>query len=77
MAGRQSSEDIPVILPPKGTTSNFDDPPSFHAWTLGVGITCMAVMTIAVSVRTYTKVSILRQMRHEDYVALFAMVNPL
>jgi hypothetical protein len=68
-------EDMPAMEPPDGQVSNFDDPPSLHAWTLGVGITCMALMTLAVAIRTYTKAIILREMRHEDYVALVALVG--
>jgi hypothetical protein len=37
-----------------------------HTWTLGVGITCMILMTLAVAVRTYTKALIMRDMKHED-----------
>ncbi|KAG6358121.1 hypothetical protein INS49_014005 [Diaporthe citri] len=67
MAGQQIPEDMPVIPPPNGTTSNFDDPPSLYEATLGVGITSMVIMTVAVGIRTYTKAVILKDMKHEDY----------
>lgn len=66
MTDQQNLGDVPVIPRPDGMESNFDNPPSLHAWTLGVGSTCMAVMTIAVTIRTYTKAVILRNMQHED-----------
>ncbi|KID84519.1 hypothetical protein MGU_08337 [Metarhizium guizhouense ARSEF 977] len=65
----------PALKPPAGIESNFIDPPSLHAWTLGVGTTCMAIMTLAVAIRTYTKAIIIREMRHEDYVAIVALAG--
>lgn len=57
---------ISVIPPPEGLESNFVNPPSMHSLVLGLGITCMAIMTTAVGVRTYTKVVILKDPKHED-----------
>ncbi|KAH8594969.1 putative integral membrane protein PTH11 [Bisporella sp. PMI_857] len=75
MGTQQNPKEMSAMPPPLGIESNFDNPPSLHAWTLGVGITCMALMTLAVSIRTYTKAVILRDMKHEDYVAIFALVG--
>lgn len=58
--------DTPAMMPPDGMKSNFVDPPDYYKWTLGVGITSMAIMTMAVFVRTYTKAIILKDVRHED-----------
>ncbi|KAK8008141.1 hypothetical protein PG991_010692 [Apiospora marii] len=80
MAVRQSSEQLSLIPPPNGVVSNFDNPPSLHKWVLGVGITCMGLMTISVGIRTYTKAFIVKKMTHEDckhmhhHIALFALV---
>ncbi|KJK74761.1 hypothetical protein H634G_10073 [Metarhizium anisopliae BRIP 53293] len=74
MATEPIPYDTPALKPPAGIESNFIDPPSLHAWTLGVGTTCMAIMTLAVAIRTYTKAIIIKEMRHEDYVAIVALL---
>jgi hypothetical protein len=58
--------DMPAIPPPNGGDPNFDNPPSIHTLTVGVGATCMTIMALAVGIRTYTKAFILKDMRHED-----------
>jgi hypothetical protein len=63
------------MLPPGGEMPNFTDPPSLHRWTLGVGITSMVLMTLAVTVRIYTKAVVVRDVRHEDYVAIFSLAG--
>lgn len=58
--------ETPAMPPPDGQKSNFTNPPDYYEWTLGVGITSMAIMTIAVYMRSYTKAIILKDIRHED-----------
>jgi hypothetical protein len=58
--------ETPAMLPPDGQKSNFTNPPDYYEWTLGVGITSMAIMTISVYMRSYTKAIILKDIRHED-----------
>ncbi|KAK0615336.1 hypothetical protein B0T17DRAFT_497692 [Bombardia bombarda] len=67
--------DTPSIPPPPGIVSDFVDPPSYHAVTMGVGIASCVIMTVSVGIRTWTKAVILRDMRHEDYVALVALIG--
>jgi hypothetical protein len=66
MAATNIKYDTPAMQPPGNAKPDFDNPPSLRPWILGLGITCMAVMTIAVGVRTFTKFVILRTVKHED-----------
>ncbi|KAI0111794.1 putative integral membrane protein PTH11 [Daldinia grandis] len=75
MASSLSTEDAPALQPPPGIQSNFVDPPSFNTATLIVGIISMVTMALAVGIRTYTKVVIIKEMKHEDYVALMALAG--
>lgn len=59
-------EDIPAIPPPEGMESNFIDPASMHPLVLGTGIASMTVMTTAVCIRTYTKMVVFKDVKHED-----------
>lgn len=58
--------ETPAMVPPNGGTSNFVDPPDYFNWTLSVGVSCMEIMTLFVSMRTYTKAVIMKDMKHED-----------
>ena len=56
----------PALSPPAGVISNFHDPPNldaFVALTLGL---CIGFVTLAVVLRMYTKVFILRALAWED-----------
>lgn len=70
MATQVNPEDIPAIPPPEGMESNFVNPPSMYPLLLGIGITCMFIMTTAVCIRTYTKLVILKKFNHEDSMYL-------
>ncbi|KAI0852739.1 hypothetical protein F5Y00DRAFT_272397 [Daldinia vernicosa] len=75
MTSQPSTEATPALEPPPGIQSNFVDPPSFNTATLIVGIISMVTMTLAVGIRTYTKLAIMKDMKHEDYVALIALAG--
>ncbi|GAB1313747.1 hypothetical protein MFIFM68171_03957 [Madurella fahalii] len=62
--------DIPAMSPPPGRTSNFNDPETMHPVVLGVAVSTMVLMTMAVMVRVYTKGVILKDMRLEEYFAI-------
>ncbi|KAK3934188.1 hypothetical protein QBC46DRAFT_400496 [Diplogelasinospora grovesii] len=65
--------DIPAMQPPPGLQSNFDNhPASLFPVILGVGVSTMVLMTIAVGIRIYTKSMILKDMRREEYFAIVA-----
>jgi hypothetical protein len=66
MADVQDPRDIPVIDPPPGVKSNFENPDSLHAVTLGIGVVSILIMSLVVGIRTYTKLVLLKNMAHED-----------
>ncbi|KAI0466917.1 glutathione S-transferase [Xylaria cf. heliscus] len=72
MTAQTASPDAPIAPPPNGTYSNFINPPSLHAATVAAGVTTMVSLTVLVGVRTYTKFCIMKDAKHEDYVAIFA-----
>lgn len=57
---------MPALQPPTGVIPNFDDPFSFYPWILAIGIISMVLMTLAVIIRIYTKLVIMKPMQHED-----------
>ena len=57
---------IPAMPPPRGMASNFGNPESMDAAVLGVAVSTMVLMSIAVGIRIYTKAVILRDMRAEE-----------
>ncbi|KAM7200340.1 hypothetical protein V8F20_005317 [Naviculisporaceae sp. PSN 640] len=68
-------QDVPAMPPPPGQVSDFVNPPSLHGATVGVGIAAMVIMTVAVGIRTWTTGVILKKMKHEDYIALLALIG--
>jgi hypothetical protein len=61
---------IPAMLPPPGQASNFDSPETLHPIVLGVAVATMVLMTLAVTIRVFTKGFILRDMRVEERPSL-------
>ncbi|KAL2127667.1 hypothetical protein VTI74DRAFT_10338 [Chaetomium olivicolor] len=62
--------EIPAMSPPPGQTSNFDDPETLHPMVFGVAVATMALMTVAIVIRVFTKGVLLRDMRVEEYFAI-------
>ncbi len=58
--------DLPAMLPPPGHTPNYVDPETMHPIVLGIGITSIVLMVIAVLIRVYTKAVIMKDMRVEE-----------
>ena len=56
----------PAGLPPPGVVSNLVDPFYLHTISLFTLVLCLAVSTIAVALRIFTKVHLMRQFRAED-----------
>ncbi|KAI4858983.1 hypothetical protein F4820DRAFT_189684 [Hypoxylon rubiginosum] len=73
MTSTQDLSLMPALQPPTGVIPNFDDPFSFYPWILAIGIISMVLMTLAVIIRIYTKLVIMKPMQHEDYFAIFAL----
>ncbi|OTA81548.1 hypothetical protein M434DRAFT_37508 [Hypoxylon sp. CO27-5] len=75
MTSQQNPEDVPAAPPPPGVISNFVNPPSLHAATVGVGVTTMVLLTLFIGIRTYTKSWIMKDFQHEDYFAIVAWIG--
>ncbi|KAI1141758.1 hypothetical protein F5Y05DRAFT_373671 [Hypoxylon sp. FL0543] len=75
MASMQDMSQIPALQPPAGVLPNFEDPFTFYPWILAIGVITMILMTLAVSIQIYTKAVIMKAMKHEDYLAIFALIG--
>ena len=56
----------PAMSPPAGAISNFHDPSNLDAFVALTVTLCMGIGTLAVALRLYTKVFILRVLAWED-----------
>lgn len=56
----------PAQAPPAGITSQLDNPPNHRAASSAVLITCLIVTSIAVAMRLYTKVRVIRKLDIAD-----------
>lgn len=66
MAPTAAKLDGPAMIPPPGVLPNFDNPPNLdHIFILTVTL-CMTFPAIAVLLRLYTKIYILRKTAFED-----------
>jgi hypothetical protein len=58
--------DMPALAPPPGVVPNFVDPPTNRTAIFGVFVTCLVIMTLAVAIRMYTKIFMLKKLAVED-----------
>ncbi|GKZ17729.1 hypothetical protein AbraIFM66951_010865 [Aspergillus brasiliensis] len=65
---------IPAMEPPPGQVSNFVDPPYSGAKFLVVNCVFLPVALIALSVRTWTRVVVVRSVSWDDYLMIFAAI---
>ncbi|KAE8404326.1 hypothetical protein BDV37DRAFT_282873 [Aspergillus pseudonomiae] len=65
---------IPAMSPPPGTVSNFTDPPYIGTKFLVVNCVFLPIATIALLVRTWTWLFIVRSFRWDDYFMIVALV---
>lgn len=56
----------PAMAPPPGVTPNFIDPPNLRHIVVLVLTLCMSFSTVAILMRMYTKLFILRKTAFED-----------
>ena len=56
----------PAMSPPAGVIPNFHDPPNFDAFVALTLTLCICIGTLAVALRMYTKMFILRVLAWED-----------
>ncbi|KAJ2977104.1 hypothetical protein NUW58_g7913 [Xylaria curta] len=60
----------PALPPPAGVSSNFDNPPNRNALSNGIISLILALATLGLIVRTYSRLVCVKQVRVEDYLAL-------
>ena len=56
----------PAAKPPVGQVSNFQNPPNLDGPVITVTALCIAIATLAVLMRTYTKALLIRSLAYED-----------
>ncbi|KAJ3578665.1 hypothetical protein NPX13_g1900 [Xylaria arbuscula] len=65
--------DKPALAPPPGIQSNFDNPPNENVQAhIGIAI-CIFIVFVGGSLRAYSKIVCMKQVRLEDYVGLVAL----
>lgn len=63
---RDAILNMPALAPPPGVVPNFIDPPTNRPVMLGVCISMFVIMTLAVAIRTYTKLALMKRLALED-----------
>jgi hypothetical protein len=58
--------EMPALTPPVGMESEFSHPITLEAVILGIAVATSVLMVIAVSIRTYTKAVLLKEMNIEE-----------
>jgi hypothetical protein len=56
----------PALAPPPGVVPNFIDPPTNRSTMLGVSTSMFLIATLAVAIRTYTKLFMIKRLALED-----------
>ncbi|KAI1858057.1 uncharacterized protein JN550_012879 [Neoarthrinium moseri] len=64
----------PALKPPEDVTPNFDNPPNDNALAYTALSVCLAVATITMGIRLYSRVVKVRKLRIEDYLACIGFV---
>ncbi|PWY74322.1 hypothetical protein BO70DRAFT_381417 [Aspergillus heteromorphus CBS 117.55] len=64
----------PAMAPPAGTTSNFVDPPSDGTRFLVVNCIFLPLAVIALAVRTWTRVVVVRSVSWDDYIMIVSVI---
>ncbi|KAI0503245.1 hypothetical protein F5B22DRAFT_558869 [Xylaria bambusicola] len=65
--------DKPALAPPPGVQSNFDNPPNGNVEAhIGIAI-CIFIVFVGASLRAYSKIVCMKQVKLEDYVGLVAL----
>lgn len=62
----------PALAPPAGVTPNFENPPNLNTASYSMAVVAIALPTIVVVLRLYTKVFIVRAPAWEDWVTVLA-----
>lgn len=70
---RQTKLNGPAMAPPSGVIPNFVDPPNIEHVIILVLVLCVVLQTLALLMRIYTKVFIIRKMAVEDCMSSSAV----
>lgn len=62
--------DMPAMEPPPGVVANFDDPPNRNTMALAVMSVCLAVSTVAIALRLYSRWAVVQMVQYQDYLLL-------
>lgn len=71
MAALQRLLNGPAATPPAGVTPDFDDPPNQRLFVIAILVLCLTFSTLAVLMRMYTKLFLVRSLVPEDCECLF------
>ncbi|KAI0005179.1 hypothetical protein F4779DRAFT_55561 [Xylariaceae sp. FL0662B] len=72
--GQREFLDGPALHPPTGIKPNFDNPPNLNALVRGVISVCLALATIAITLRVYSRVFVIRKIHLEDFLGVFGYI---
>ena len=61
----------PAAKPPVGVASNFNNPPNLDRPVVTVVTLCIAIVALAILMRTYTKALIIRSIAYEDCKSIY------
>ncbi|KAK0516461.1 hypothetical protein JMJ35_001064 [Cladonia borealis] len=66
---------IPVMAPPKGVQSNFDNPKTLKSSMVAINATFLPLMLLAVAIRLYSRGQIMHAMGWDDYTCVLAVLG--
>lgn len=73
----QSILNGPAGTPPVGVTPNFDNPPNTNRFVIITLVFCVLLASLAVLVRMYTKIFLIRSIEYEDYTLMIAWIGQI
>lgn len=62
--------EMPAMTPPPGVAPNFDNPPDQNRMALAVMSVCLAVSTIAIALRLYSRWAVVQVVQWQDFLLL-------
>ena len=58
--------EFPAAMPPPGVVPNFDNPSNLNNYIMTTMVVCVTCCTLAVGMRVYTKLFLIRCMSYDD-----------
>ena len=71
----QSILNGPAGTPPVGVTPNFDNPPNTNRFVIITLVFCVLLASLAVLVRMYTKIFLIRSIEYEDCKSSYSLFS--